>query len=41
VRNKDLPLASKDSEKIHLETQYAPLTSATLYLKQSYTQTSI
>jgi len=41
VRNGGLPLALKDSEKIHLETQYALLTSAMLPLQQSYTQTSI
>lgn len=41
VRNGGLPLALKDSEKIHLETQYTLLTSATLPLQQSYTQTSI
>lgn len=41
VRNRGLPLALKDSEKIHLETQYTLLTSATLPLQQSYTQTSI
>jgi len=35
VRNRGLPLVLKDSEKIHLEIQYALLISATLLLQQS------
>lgn len=41
VRNRGLPLALKDNEKIHLETQYALLISATLSLQQSHIQSSI